>query len=893
MLCVEYYIFVRNQLYNFWYFFTDIFDTYVTDWNKDDKKFYVTLGTQKIDEILREKNCVLVVGHSRNGKSAIIRHIALKLFNEDGYDIVPIVLDPTTILQYHNAERKQIFVIDDFCGKAVINPQHVEIWSLHMDDILNLIINNQENTDQTLGKGNIKLLFATVTDIFEDSLFNRVNCPSKFLFNLSELPLQENEKIEMLDKYFTQEQMADSFTTTLKRHEDMYPFLCKLSIDKSAEQIIQLFTNPNEFIRHEFLVLKETNKAQMCLIALCVLLESIEDGGFWKESIPAEDRVVIEAVLPEFDLYLYQHSSRSKLDKALTYLENTYFVKAGHHYHFAHKNIYDIAAVFCGEILSNIFIRFAPSSFIANRYSFMSSGEVERPNLIFIHNEETQKKYFDRLMNDLEQIITFSTFHNSQLNNDSYRDTFCKYCTHRTKHVKDLLNKLQRHSLGQSENGTNDKSALTENGIYDYEDYIDFTEQFQFLSHKMKKPLIESAWEGYEDIVNLLINMDCDINETDRFGRSALFVACYLGRTNVAIKLMNIGANHSLCDANGVSPLFAACRGGYSKIVEALLENEADMLACNTNGFSPLLVASEAGHINIVEQLLQVADQKNVNIFQNDNLDRSAVFLASINGRKDVVDSLLKKGADLEKCDKKGLSPLIAACSVGKSDVVIALLEKTADMSKIDNAGRSALLIACEKEDNRIVHILLKNKADVSQCNSHRQSPLFIACALGVDAIVRSLVDYGADISQCDEHGRSPFFIACEQGHATILNILLPECDVEILEKADNEGRSPLFIACKGGFIEIVKTLVLRGAQINRRNILQMTPLFVGCTEGHIDVIQYLVTAKADLNLPDFEGRTPLSVARDLRYADVVAVLVENGADVNHTVTDDENFSRN
>ncbi|CAC5423570.1 unnamed protein product [Mytilus coruscus] len=861
--------------------FSDVFETYIAHWFQEDRKFTVTSGTRKIEGMLKQNNCVLVVGRSGNGKSATVRHLALKHFDEEGFDIVPIVL-PTTILQYYNPERKQLFIVDDFCGKNVINAQIVDNWSLHIHDVLKLLTNNKENNEGMSGQGTVKLVFATDPSIYKDTVFHRIHIPLECTFDLSNQPLQDEEKIEMFKKFRTEKKMSDDFTRTFQGHDNIFPLLCKYSEGKTEAQIIQLFTNPYNVIKQDFVALNKTNKDQMCLISLCILLESIHADVFRQENIHIKDKVVIDAVCSEFDLDFCNETTKSKLVAELNHLEKTYLAKTGDSYYIEHIDIYEIAAVVCGEVIKESFIRFAPSSMIAERYSFIPSETKDSTNLILIKDTDIQKRYFDRLMDDLERRITYSVFHNSQLKDKTYRDKFCEYCRRRQQKVKDLLNRLQKHTSEQSENQIDN---TTEKGDNEYEDYIKFTEQYHFSTHRMQIPLIESTWEGYEDIVNLLIEMECDVNETDKFGRSSLFVACHLGRTNVAVQLLDKGAKHSLCDNNeAASPLHAACIGGDSKIVEALLAKGADTSARDKKGYSPFLAATEAGHKKILEKLL--ADKKNANINQKDNFDRSALFHASYNGRKEIVDLLLEKGADIEECDKQGFSPLLAACFMGKLNVVVDLLEKKADISKVDIDGRSALFMACEKGDNRIVEILLQKDADVSQCDWLQRSPLFIACTFEHEQIVRLLVKYKADISQCDQDGRSPLFIACEKGHDAIFNILLEKCQNDVLEKADHKDRSPLYVASRGGFLEIVKKLVSKGSKINKRNAWQMTPLFVACREGNADVVKYLIDSNADLNAADYNRQSPLSIACDNGYADVVTILVENDVNVYHADND-------
>ncbi|CAC5376413.1 unnamed protein product [Mytilus coruscus] len=217
------------------------------------------MDAKRIEDKLKESNCVLVVGRSGNGKSTIIRHIALKLLNEEGFDVIPIVLDPTTILQYHNPDRNQLFVIDDFCGKLVINAQTVEMWSLKINDILKRVDKNPQN-----GHGVVKVLFATQTCVFKDKVFERLGCLSKYTFQLSEMPLEAQEKIKMLKKYLAKDgKMPEDFTKNLKRYDDIFPLICKLSEGKTVEYTIQLFLNHYEVIKQDLLSLMQTNKTRI------------------------------------------------------------------------------------------------------------------------------------------------------------------------------------------------------------------------------------------------------------------------------------------------------------------------------------------------------------------------------------------------------------------------------------------------------------------------------------------------------------------------------------------------------------------------------------------------------------------------------------------------------
>lgn len=76
-------------------------------------------------------NVAVVTGSSGTGKSFLIHHVALELHRQKKYDIIPLsfVTAPSDIINYYCKNRNQVFVIDDICGKEMINVEFVNIWN--------------------------------------------------------------------------------------------------------------------------------------------------------------------------------------------------------------------------------------------------------------------------------------------------------------------------------------------------------------------------------------------------------------------------------------------------------------------------------------------------------------------------------------------------------------------------------------------------------------------------------------------------------------------------------------------------------------------------------------------------------------------------------------------
>ncbi|CAC5381668.1 unnamed protein product [Mytilus coruscus] len=871
---------------------SDIHNQHIKDWKRDDEKFIETEATRQVEQRLRDDNCVLVVGRSGNGKSSIIRHLALKVCDDNKYQIIPTVMDPSDIHLFYNLKKKQLFVIDDVCGKEKnINAQSVDVWSNQIDDILRLLKTASVFKDKHKSAINVKLLFAVGIDIYNDSIFNGLDSLRSYVCDISNWPLNDKEKLAMIRNYISSE--SDSkLTQKLKSDKAYFPLLCKIAEGKTAEQIIRLFSNLNDFIKQDILALKDTNNLHFCIITLCALLnDKFKEKTLNNDFDSSDEREAFENICTEFNLGTQQESAKSKIKEQLENLEGTYVTKTEDYYRFIHTKVYRIAVLVCGQTFVHNFITSIRSSFIAEKFCFISVKTDGNKNFIVIDGEDAEKRYFDRLMIDLKQGVTYSTFHNSQLKYELYRKKFIWYSRMRKQKVIELLKHFKSKKDTQNTNIDNNE----------YEDYIDFKKQYHFSSHNMRKPLIESAWEDNADIVQMLLDFDCDINEVDRFGRTALFVACRLGKEDIVKVLLDNNADHSLCDNNGQSPLFVASRDGYDNIVEVLLQQNADVNQYDIKGNTPLLVASSESHLGTIKILSRkmtdfskcnkqgqspifVASMKgrehivkyflsflSENISQPDIEGRSPLFIACREGYLDVVKLLLSNHAHVSQSDWNIRSPLFIASAEGYHDIVNVLIQNNAEINQRDEEGMTPLFIACDKGRTETAKILIESGADLNQIDLKKRTPLYAACRRGFTDIVKLLHKHDASITICNKWGGSPLFAACRQGHFDIVEYLV-ENDFYV-SNGDLHGTTPFLVASENGFTQIVTYLINRGAEINQYNNYKKTALHLSVVGGHTDVVKVLLNAGALRTLTDNDNQTPFDLACKKSYADIVRLL--------------------
>ena len=114
-------------------------------------------------------------------------------------------------------------------------------------------------------------------------------------------------------------------------------------------------------------------------------------------------------------------------------------------------------------------------------------------------------------------------------------------------------------------------------------------------------------------------------------------------------------------------------KNNYKKIEEAFKEG-ADVNMKNDNGVWFFIVASGHGNARTVNVLLEKGIDVNITDDYNFN-NNTALSIAVINAKYDVVELLIEKGADINKENNKGDTPLIHAIRSEDYNMVQLLLE--------------------------------------------------------------------------------------------------------------------------------------------------------------------------------------------------------------------------
>ncbi|CAK7338936.1 unnamed protein product [Dovyalis caffra] len=149
---------------------------------------------------------------------------------------------------------------------------------------------------------------------------------------------------------------------------------------------------------------------------------------------------------------------------------------------------------------------------------------------------------------------------------------------------------------------------------------------------------------------------------------------------------------------------------------------------------------------------------------------RSPLHLAASRGYEDVTLFLIKEGVDINIKDKFGNTPLLEAIRNGH-DRVASLLFKQGAMLNIDDAG-SVLCRAVVRGDSDFLKRILSNGIDPNSKDYDHRTPLHVAASDGLYLMAKLLTEAGASVFSKDRWGNTPLDEGRMCGNKNLIKLL-------------------------------------------------------------------------------------------------------------------------
>src|SRR6187397_2744111 len=378
------------------------------------------------------------------------------------------------------------------------------------------------------------------------------------------------------------------------------------------------------------------------------------------------------------------------------------------------------------------------------------------------------------------------------------------------------------------------------------------------------RPIHWAIYKVDYELIDALIARKAKVDVTNEFGSAPLAEAVKLADARMVKMLLDAGAGVEAANQDGQTALMLAIKTGELPIVEMLVKAGAKVNAIEAfQHQTPLMWAVTAPKRAAEMTTLLLSRGANVkaralymdwpNQLSSEPRAQyrpvgglTALLYAARNGCHDCVAALIGAGADLNVPTPEGVTPLMVSLDNDHNDVATLLLDRGANPHVADWWGRTALWIVIDRKESLAGGRCGRGAAATPPASGQAGSHMAI-----INRLLAADVDVNAEMNmhRPSRGGNSGRFADRQLG----------------------TGCTALYRATEGGDVEVIRSLLAKGANPNI-NGMGFTPFLVaaGVTPG----------AGGGGGAPNI---TPNTALLDL--------LIQHGANVNTQVTSTRSYS--
>jgi ankyrin repeat protein len=250
---------------------------------------------------------------------------------------------------------------------------------------------------------------------------------------------------------------------------------------------------------------------------------------------------------------------------------------------------------------------------------------------------------------------------------------------------------------------------------------------------------------------------------------------------------------------------------------------------------------------------------------------------------------------------QKGQKDLATLVQAGDTKLALQQIQSGADVNRAQPDGTTPLIWAVNRTDYEVAQALIAKKADVNAINEFGVMPLTEAARQSNARLVKMLLDAGAKVDSANPDGETALMTAITGGDVSVVQMLVNAgANVNTVEKFHNQTPLMYAAAANRNAGQMVKLLLSKGADVKPRALYSDWPsqvtsepraqyrsvgglnaLLYAARSGCYPCVEDLIAAGADVNLPTPEGITPLMIALDNQHNDVAKLLMDKGANLN------------
>ncbi|XP_066038368.1 ankyrin repeat and death domain-containing protein 1B [Chamaea fasciata] len=355
--------------------------------------------------------------------------------------------------------------------------------------------------------------------------------------------------------------------------------------------------------------------------------------------------------------------------------------------------------------------------------------------------------------------------------------------------------------------------------------------------------------------------------------------AAKMNNLDTVEKLFKKNVNINAVDTLKRTALHFAVAGGHVSMVDFLPHHKARLDMAGQHGLLTVIhLAAWTGNLDIMQKLVKAgADQK----AKNEEGMNVLHFAAQSNSIK-IDDYFLQDLhlKDSNKPDGKDKKPFLLASEKGLVDMIknlIALKLFTSEKDKenvyFPQKGNTALHLAAKNGHSEVVEILLERWEEINYLKQNGETPFFLAVEGGHEKCAELLLEAGSDINVSTQNNSSALQVAVQNGYLPLVTFLIDK-NINLVPNPEQRN-SPLHLAVISNNLPVVKSLLDANHDINSLNHRQETPLHLAADLGNAELVDVLLKSGCNLKTMDKHGKTALATASRSHHALIVDMIIK------------------
>ena len=188
------------------------------------------------------------------------------------------------------------------------------------------------------------------------------------------------------------------------------------------------------------------------------------------------------------------------------------------------------------------------------------------------------------------------------------------------------------------------------------------------------------------------------------------------------------------------------------------------------------------------------------------------------------------------------------------------------------------LMTDCRNGNIVAVRSLLESCASVNEANDDGWTALMVAARFNNSSIINLLLQYGANLNATNKFGWTSLMMATRHGSSQAVTCLIKSPlwkvhNASINYSCSEGGWTALILAARHNEVDVARTLLNNGAQVNQQNQYGDTSIMWAARNNNVMMCRLLLEYGADVTIQDNRGRNCLQWIRDKNSSELTNLL--------------------